>query len=108
VPGASASGQALGNGLANLHNARKAQSPMVNIIGSHATTHQRFDAPLTSDVAGFRQNRIALGRLFPRTGNGRGRYWARRAGGADGARPDRQPDPAGRRGLAHSGRGAIV
>jgi thiamine pyrophosphate-dependent acetolactate synthase large subunit-like protein len=53
VPGASASGQALGNGLANLHNARKAQSPMVNIIGSHATTHQRFDAPLTSDVAAF-------------------------------------------------------
>ena len=53
MPGASASGQALGNGLANLHNARKAQSPMVNIIGNHATTHQRFDAPLTSDVAAF-------------------------------------------------------
>jgi acetolactate synthase I/II/III large subunit len=46
-------GPGLANGLANLHNARKAQSPMVNIIGDHATSHQRFDAPLTSDVKGF-------------------------------------------------------
>jgi acetolactate synthase-1/2/3 large subunit len=43
-------GPGLANGMANLHNARKAQVPMVNIIGNHATTHQRFDAPLTSDV----------------------------------------------------------
>src|ERR1700676_2653160 len=43
-------GPGLANGLANLHNARRAQVPMVNIIGNHATTHQRFDAPLTSDV----------------------------------------------------------
>jgi acetolactate synthase-1/2/3 large subunit len=46
-------GPGSGNGLANLHNARKAQVPMVNIIGDHATYHQRFDAPLTSDVAAF-------------------------------------------------------
>lgn len=46
-------GPGLANGIANLHNARKAQVPMVNIIGDHATTHQRFDAPLTSDVAAF-------------------------------------------------------
>jgi acetolactate synthase I/II/III large subunit len=46
-------GPGLGNGLANLHNARKAQVPLVNIIGDHASTHQRFDAPLTSDVAAF-------------------------------------------------------
>src|SRR5882762_5890411 len=39
-------GPGMANGLANLHNARKAQVPMVNIIGNHATTHQRFDAPL--------------------------------------------------------------
>src|SRR5262245_32618841 len=44
-------GPGLANGLANLHNARKAKVPVVNIIGDHATTHQRFDAPLTSDVA---------------------------------------------------------
>ncbi|KAB1071683.1 acetolactate synthase large subunit [Methylobacterium planeticum] len=46
-------GPGLGNGLANLHNARKAGTPIVNIIGDHATTHQRFDAPLTSNVAAF-------------------------------------------------------
>jgi acetolactate synthase-1/2/3 large subunit len=46
-------GPGLGNGLANLHNARKAQVPVVNIIGNHATTHQRFEAPLTSDVEAF-------------------------------------------------------
>ncbi|MGL4960774.1 MAG: acetolactate synthase large subunit [Inquilinus sp.] len=46
-------GPGLGNGLANLHNARKARSPVVNVIGDHATYHQRFDVPLTSDVAAF-------------------------------------------------------
>lgn len=48
-------GPGLGNGLANLHNARKANTPVVNIIGNHATIHQRFDAPLTSDVKNFAQ-----------------------------------------------------
>jgi acetolactate synthase-1/2/3 large subunit len=46
-------GPGLANGLANLHNARKAATPVVNIIGNHATIHQRFDAPLTSDVEAF-------------------------------------------------------
>ncbi len=46
-------GPGLANGLANLHNARKARVPMVNIIGNHATAHQRYDAPLTSDVPAF-------------------------------------------------------
>lgn len=45
-------GPGLGNALANLHNARKARSPIVNIVGDHATHHRRFDAPLTSDVEG--------------------------------------------------------
>ncbi|GIH09692.1 acetolactate synthase I/II/III large subunit [Rhizocola hellebori] len=44
-------GPGLGNGLANLHNARRAGTPMVNIIGDHATYHERFDAPLQSDIA---------------------------------------------------------
>ncbi|MCB8878840.1 acetolactate synthase large subunit [Acidisoma cellulosilytica] len=48
-------GPGLGNGLANLHNARKAASPVVNIIGDHATVHQPYDAPLTSDVVAFAQ-----------------------------------------------------
>jgi acetolactate synthase-1/2/3 large subunit len=43
-------GPGLSNGLANLHNAKRAGSPVVNFIGDHATYHHRFDAPLTSDI----------------------------------------------------------
>ncbi len=43
-------GPGLGNGLANLHNARRANSPMVNIVGDHATYHVELDAPLTTDI----------------------------------------------------------
>jgi acetolactate synthase-1/2/3 large subunit len=46
-------GPGLANGLANLHNARRAQSPVVNIVGDHASTHARYEAPLTSDLKGF-------------------------------------------------------
>lgn len=46
-------GPGLGNGLANLHNARKAQTPVVNIVGDHATYHVQYDAPLTADVEGI-------------------------------------------------------
>ncbi|MCR9256027.1 MAG: acetolactate synthase large subunit [Alphaproteobacteria bacterium] len=45
-------GPGLGNGIANLHNAKKAYSPMVNIVGEHATYHIEHDAPLTSDIEG--------------------------------------------------------
>jgi acetolactate synthase-1/2/3 large subunit len=44
-------GPGLGNGLANLHNARRAGTPIVNIVGDHATYHARYDAPLQSDIA---------------------------------------------------------
>jgi acetolactate synthase-1/2/3 large subunit len=43
-------GPGLANGLANLHNARRAHSPVINIVGDHATWHLRYDAPLTSDI----------------------------------------------------------
>lgn len=43
-------GPGLANGLANLHNARRAQTPMVNVVGDHATYHLVHDAPLTSDI----------------------------------------------------------
>ena len=46
-------GPGLANGLANLHNARRASTPIVNIVGDHATYHKQFDAPLNSDVEGF-------------------------------------------------------
>ncbi|HEY3810824.1 MAG TPA: acetolactate synthase large subunit [Acidimicrobiales bacterium] len=43
-------GPGLANGLANLHNARRARTPIVNVVGDHATYHKRFDAPLESDI----------------------------------------------------------
>ncbi len=46
-------GPGLANGLACLHNARRASVPIVNIVGDHATYHLQYDAPLTSDIAGF-------------------------------------------------------
>jgi acetolactate synthase-1/2/3 large subunit len=45
-------GPGLANGLANVHNARRANTPMVNIVGDHATYHKEYDAPLTSDIEG--------------------------------------------------------
>src|SRR6204780_2197094 len=44
-------GPGLANGLANLHNARRARTPIVNIVGDHATYHAQYDAPLQSDIA---------------------------------------------------------
>lgn len=43
-------GPGLANGLANLHNARRGNTPIVNIVGDHATHHVKFDAPLQSDI----------------------------------------------------------
>ncbi len=44
-------GPGLANGLANLHNAKRAGSPVLNIIGDHAISHMKYDAPLASDIA---------------------------------------------------------
>src|SRR3984893_14884626 len=46
-------GPGLANGLANLHNAKRAGSGIVNIVGEHATAHLKYDAPLTSDIEGL-------------------------------------------------------
>src|SRR4051812_3086318 len=43
-------GPGMGNGIANLHNARRARVPMINIVGDHATYHKQYDAPLESDI----------------------------------------------------------
>src|ERR1700710_930284 len=43
-------GPGLGNGLANLHNARRAGVPLVAVVGDHATYHKRYDAPLEADL----------------------------------------------------------
>lgn len=46
-------GPGLANGLANMHNARRARTPMINIVGDHASYHLPLDAPLTSDIEGI-------------------------------------------------------
>jgi len=46
-------GPGLGNALSNFHNARKARSPIVSIVGEHSRAHRKYDAPLSSDIAQF-------------------------------------------------------
>lgn len=43
-------GPGFANGIANLHNARRAHAPIVNLVGDHASWHLAADAPLTSDI----------------------------------------------------------
>jgi acetolactate synthase-1/2/3 large subunit len=49
-------GPGLGNGLANLHNARRAATPLVNVVGDHATYHKQYDAQLESDIETVARN----------------------------------------------------
>ena len=58
-------GPGLANGLANLHNARKAHSGIVNIVGQHATYHIGYNAPLTSDIEGLARPMSAWVRTSP-------------------------------------------
>jgi acetolactate synthase I/II/III large subunit len=46
-------GPGLSNGLANIHNARRASSGMVNVVGEHSTSHLQYDPPLASDIHGL-------------------------------------------------------
>ena len=49
-------GPGLANGIANLHNARRANSPMINIVGNHPNYHVGYDAPLTSNIDTLARN----------------------------------------------------
>src|SRR5690348_15574562 len=49
-------GPGLGNGLANMHNARKGRVPVVNVVGDHATYHKKYDAQLESDIVTVARN----------------------------------------------------
>ena len=62
-------GPGLGNGLANLHNARRARVPIVNIVGDHATDHVQYDAPLQSDIESVARNVSGWVRTSASTGD---------------------------------------
>ncbi|MDH7942393.1 acetolactate synthase large subunit [Pseudohongiella sp. SYSU M77423] len=49
-------GPGLANGIANLHNARKAGTPIINLVGNHPQFHIGYDAPLTSDIDTLARN----------------------------------------------------
>ena len=60
-------GPGLANGLSNLHNARKARTPVVNIVGEHTIGHLRYDAPLSGDIVAFARPVSAWIRTVERT-----------------------------------------
>jgi acetolactate synthase-1/2/3 large subunit len=62
-------GPGLGNGLANLHNARRAHSPVLNIVGDHATYHKAYDAQLESDIETVARNVSSFVRTTTRSGD---------------------------------------
>ena len=99
-------GPGLANGLANLHNARRAQTPIVNIVGDQATYHRPLDAPLTADTEGWARGVSAWVRTAPPRRHRRRRCGGGGAGRAHLSRADRHADPAVRHlvGRGRSGR----
>src|ERR1044071_8729722 len=97
-------GPGLGNGIANLHNARRAGSPLVVIVGDHATYHKRFDAPLESDIESMARSVSGWVCATPRTPPSAGarRRGRRRAARARRSSPTSRAWPAASRaGSAH-------
>jgi hypothetical protein len=92
-------GPGYANGAANLHNARRAYTPIVNVIGDHATDHRQYDAPLNSDIAAL----AAPNSIWVKSADSADARWApgRRGRGRQLRRAGRQrlPDPAGRQRL---------
>lgn len=84
-------GPGFANGIANLHNARRARTPIINIIGDHASWHLPYDAPLTSDIESLAR---------PVSG------WVHRIAGADDVAADAAE--AVRQSLAKGGQGATL
>ena len=81
-------GPGLGNGLANLHNARRARTPLVNVVGDHATYHKQHDAPLESDIESVARTVSGWMRSSQRTGDvarGRRRHGCARRFGRSGS-----------------------
>ena len=76
-------GPGLSNAAANLHKARRARTPVVNLVGEHATWHRGADAPLTSDIAAIAGAVSRCSRSPPRrrTPKRRWRRWRTRSTG---------------------------
>ena len=89
-------GPGLANGLANLHNAKKANSGIVNIVGQHATYHIDYNAPLTVRHRGPGAADVGLGADLAGREVGRRRRRRRDRRGQERAAADRDPDPARR------------
>jgi len=88
-------GPGLGNGLANLPKRPAAGSPLLCLVGAHATGHVRYDAPLQSDIEAAGADRVRLGahqRHDPRPGRRRSEGDRRHRGRR---RPDRDPGHPG-------------
>ena len=83
-------GPGYGNGLANLHNARRAFTPIVNVIGDHATYHRQYDAPLASDIAAIAGANSVLGEVGRERRTRSARWPPRRSAPATG-RPAARP-----------------
>ena len=110
-------GPGLGNGVANLHNARRARTPLVCIVGAHATYHDRFDPPLQSDIAALAGAVSGLGAHLGAPARGRDGRGARRGRRPAPARSRRsscrrtsrgaRARPPGRRGRSRPGRSRL-
>ena len=92
-------GPGLANAAANLHNAKKAGSGIVNIVGEHALYHIKYDTPLTADIEGIARPFSHWVKTSPTSKTVATRRRRRHPGRARGAGPDRHPDPAGRHGV---------
>ena len=96
-------GPGLGNGLANLHNARRARSPVVNIVGDHAIYHRHYDAQLQSDIETVARNVSTFVRTSESTAGLSGDAVAALVRRHRSARLGGHPDPSRRRVLVATG-----
>ncbi len=92
-------GPGLGNGWANLHNAKRGFTPIVNIVGDHATYHKQYDAPLNSDIGGLAHAVSGWVHASESSDDDRGRRRRRRRRRSGPAGTGRDADPARRREL---------
>ena len=90
-------GPGLGNGLANLHNARRAHSPVVVIVGDHATYHKQYDAPLEVRHRHGGEERLDVDPADHASGGCRRRRGCRSCCCMRPARAGDDPDPPGGR-----------